>query len=453
MFHDYEIRNWEFSPRIYKILAAAGVANLFALLIFAQTSVLTMKGCDSPLVGRVCQVLDTVYIGTKLFGTDREMIDVEYDRTTISDDEEVTFVDVTGITPPISYPEGYFQIANPVEYQAQLDAQNGFAIDDLAGFPSSQFPTTTPYTGGSITDTTPELPKSNPNVIEGRLPSFGSGSGSTVGPRRPRRSRLPAPPKNDGVDDFEDDIADNKTDPKPTPGVAQPVPTPAASPAPDADNVSKEEKFGVYINRRPLTDKAAETIKQVDSKEIKLDTPFRVALVGTLGLAKDGKTVVLKNPKPLPLEKGFRNDPKMEKLVQEWIVAVGDAGWLGYLEKIIEKQQMKPKRVVFLVEQNDSVLVAKISAEQPTPEIAKTLSSGLGTMLAIAAPQTDGDEQVFLRAATTSVEGNSLVLNVNLPKPIVQEMIQRKLAAAKAQPSPGPGGRVGIQSPNNTAQK
>ena len=37
LFHNYEIKNWEFGPRIYKILGAAGAVNLLALLVFAQT--------------------------------------------------------------------------------------------------------------------------------------------------------------------------------------------------------------------------------------------------------------------------------------------------------------------------------------------------------------------------------------------------------------------------------
>ncbi|MFN2500972.1 MAG: hypothetical protein ABR530_03050, partial [Pyrinomonadaceae bacterium] len=151
LFHNYEIRSWELSPRLYKILGMSALANVFALLVFAQTSLLTMKGCDSPLVGRVCQVLDTVYVGSQMFGTDREYVDAVYDKTELGD-ADITFVDVTGLTPPLSYPEGYFQIANPIEYQAALDAMNNPPVTDFSGFPSD-FPTTTPSTGGSIVDT------------------------------------------------------------------------------------------------------------------------------------------------------------------------------------------------------------------------------------------------------------------------------------------------------------
>src|SRR6476619_520594 len=94
LFHDYEIKSWEITPRVYKIIAVSAVLNLIALLIFGQTSLLTMKGCDSPLVSRVCQVLDTVYVGSVVCGTERDYIDAAYDRTSLAD-ADITFVDVS----------------------------------------------------------------------------------------------------------------------------------------------------------------------------------------------------------------------------------------------------------------------------------------------------------------------------------------------------------------------
>src|SRR5688572_18787474 len=118
LFYDYEIKNWELTPRIYRILGIAAGVNLLAILIIGQTSLLTMKGCDSPLVGGVCSVLDTIYVGSKLFSSEREYVDAVYEKTELGD-SEITFVDVSGETPPLSYPEGYFQIANPEEFAMQ----------------------------------------------------------------------------------------------------------------------------------------------------------------------------------------------------------------------------------------------------------------------------------------------------------------------------------------------
>jgi hypothetical protein len=444
LFNNYEIRNWELGPRIYKILGIAAAANLFALLVFAQTSLLTMKGCDSPLVGQVCQALDVIYVGSTLFGTEREYIDAVYDKTELAD-AEITFVDVTGVTPPLSYPEGYFQIANPMEYQAMLDAANSQAFPtDTSGFPPG-FSITTPAPGNSVIDTPPTYAPPNPNVVQGNLPSFGGNSGVASAPPRRNRGRVVKTPV-DSVDGTPDD--DTVAEAKPTPD-AKASPSPAPSPDATVVEEAKEDKFGVYINKRPMTDQATKTLEQVGPDKVRLDTPFMVSISGTLGLAKDGKTIVLKDPKPVPPPNGFKNDPKMEKLVQDWILAVGDAGWLGYLDKVVAAQKLKPKKVIVTVEQTDSVLTAKVTAEQPSENEAKTYSSGLNTLLGLAAGQTDGDEQMFLKSASTTAEGKLLVLNFNIPKPIVQEMIQRKLAASKAEPARPNGYNVRTETDNS----
>ena len=64
------------------------------------------------------------YVGTVLFGTEREYADVTYEKTELGD-ADITYIDVSGDTPPLTYPEGYFQIANPVQY-AMLQQQTSF---------------------------------------------------------------------------------------------------------------------------------------------------------------------------------------------------------------------------------------------------------------------------------------------------------------------------------------
>jgi len=66
LFYNYERTNWDIGPRIYKILAFSAVLNLAVLGFIAQSDVLTRRGCDSPWVGRVCQVLDMAYVGSGL---------------------------------------------------------------------------------------------------------------------------------------------------------------------------------------------------------------------------------------------------------------------------------------------------------------------------------------------------------------------------------------------------
>lgn len=435
LFHNYEITNWNLGPRIYKILGMSAVANVLAILIVGQTSLLTMKGCESPLVSSVCQVLDTIYVGTRLFGTDREYIDAVYDKTELGD-AEVTFVDVTGITPPLSYPEGYFQVANPVEFQVLLDAQNNSTglttIDDYAGIPTSP-PITS---GGNLFDTPQTLPKQNPDVIDGQLPTFNNGG--TVASKPPRQGRKPRPNRPTippGSNKTQDDIDDTTVAQSNGNSNANTTPTIKVEPTPVAEEEAKEDKYGVYINKRPLKVKAKETVEQLVAKpSIKLDAKFSVSLAGTLGLSKDGKTVVLKDPKPVPNIDGTRNDPELEKLVQDWILAVGDAGWFGYIERLDVNKKVKAKKVIVTVQQTDTEFFATIKAEQLDENAAKSLASGLNVILAGAVQLTDGDERLFVKSVSSTFDGKSLVLNVKMPKPLVQEMIQRKLAEEKAPP-------------------
>lgn len=453
LFSNYEIRNWDLGPRVYKILGISAIANIFALLIFAQTSILTMKGCDSPLVGNVCQVLDTVYVGSMLFGTDREYVDAVYERTELGD-ADVTFVDVTGVTPPIAYPPGYFQIANPMQYQAMLDAQNNPSampdVNDLAGIPITP-PTSQ---GGSLFDTKPNLPKNIPDVIDGDLPTFNSTPGVASNPpsptRKGNRGGRVIPPSNSNANTSPD--ANTTAGVTPNSNTNSNTANPTASPAPSPADEAQVDKFGVFINKRPLKDRAIETVAKVDANEVKLDSNFKVTIAATIGLGKDGKTVVLKNPKPVPPEKGLKNDPAIEKLVQDWILAVGDAGWFGYIERLDENKKVKEKKVLVTIEQNDTDFFAVIRAEQPDENLAKTLASGLNAVLGLAGPAASGDEQMFLKAATSTSDGKNLILNVHLPKPMVQEMIQRKLAEEKSQPKQ-PNGSAVSRMRDNLARK
>ncbi|MFZ1701659.1 MAG: hypothetical protein WBO10_10465 [Pyrinomonadaceae bacterium] len=462
MFNNYEIRNWDISSRIYKIIGISAVANILALLIVGQTSLLTLKGCDSPLVGSVCQVLDTVYVGSLLFGTDREYVDAVYEKTELGD-AEVTFVDVTGETPPLSYPEGYFQIANPLEYQAMLDAQNGVTDpNNIAGIPPG-IPISPPSTGGgSLFDTQPNIPQLNGDVIDGDLPTFNNGgiaSNPTPTYRKPPRGRV-RPPANKNVKPDEDDtVASDNTNANTATvpnantvaGTGNSNTTVKVEPTPAVDE-SQADKFGVYINKRPLRDQATETVDKIDANEVNIASNFKVSVIATIGIGKDGKTVVLKDPKPVDPAKGLKNDPVMEKLVQDWILAVGDAGWFGYIERLDENKKLKAKKVLVTVEQNDTDFFAVIRTEQPDENVARTLSSGLNALLGLAAPAVSGDEQVFLKAATSTSDGKALLLNIHLPKPQVQEMIQRKLAEQKAPPKL-PNGNAAFTTRNNLAIK
>src|SRR5688500_18091591 len=118
---NYEIKNWEFSTRTYKMLSASAVFNMLALLVFSLTNRLQARACDSPWVSRVCQVIDTVYVGSTILSNDSEFVSKDYEKTEL-EDAEIVWINQTG-NDPLAYPEGYFALANP-ESQFQTMMQD-----------------------------------------------------------------------------------------------------------------------------------------------------------------------------------------------------------------------------------------------------------------------------------------------------------------------------------------
>ena len=210
----------------------------------------------------------------------------------------------------------------------------------------------------------------------------------------------------------------------------------------------KQDQWGVFINKRPMKDKAKESLEKIEAQAVKIDTPFKVVISASLGLGKDGKTIVLKDPKPVVTNPPTQNDPVMEKFVQDWILAVGDAGWFGYMTRL----DPKPKNLIITVEQNDTDLLASVKADQPTEEKAKTQASSLTVLLSGAVILAKGDDQTFLQKASVTSEGKAFVLNFTIPKPLVQEMVLRKLAESKEEPAK-PNGNAAVKPDDNSAAR
>jgi len=401
LFYNYEVGTWKITSGILVIFALSAVLSLAFIGTVGQTNVLMARGCDSPFVGRVCQVLDMAYVSTVLFGTDREYVDAAYERTDLGE-VEVTWIDQTGVPAQFEYPEGYFY--------KEPSAQDPLAMNSTDGFLAPGIPSVSPVqSGNSLIDTPAVAPKKNRNAVVGEVPDspFDLSDTDTATDKTPDKKGKGS--KNSNTSNSNQTVAQNNSNTNTDPNAVN-------------EDEAKADKFGIYINKRPMKDKAKETLKDVEEKKVQLDLPFKVTITGTLGLGKDGKTVILKNPKPVAGNPPVKNDPAMEKLVQDWILAVGDAGWLGYLDKL------KAKQLVITIEQNDTDLIASVKADQPTENVASSAASGLSTLLQIAATQVKDDEKTFLEKATVKSEGKTFVLNFSIPKPVVQEMIQRKLA-------------------------
>ena len=441
LFSAYEIKSWSISARIYKIIGMSVVVNLLAVIIFAQGSLLTMKGCDSPLVGSFCQVFDTIYIGALLFGTDREYVDADYEKTDLGE-AEITYIEVTPESARLSYPEGYFAVANPVQYQQLLDSQNnatGLEPGFLApGIPSSNPigmpPTSRPYIPGrSVLDTKPNPPKRNDDVIDGPLPGgfddLGTGANTPIAKRRPGGKVVDRPGKpGEGIPGFQ--------------GTEQ-------KPVDSGENSGKSDPVaGVELNKRPFVDLAKNVNKLLDKKEVKLESAFVVNASGKL--TKDGKL----DPKSFRWGQIASQDEKLIEVVKEAVEAINASGYLAYLK------DLSGKDFNMMLQQDDMKISAVVQSEMESETRANSIRSTLTILMDIArskkssadADQNDKDDLILLQNSTVETDGKKVVIKFNVPKDIALPMIQRKLAEQKAAPPQSLGDAIAKPN-NNTAEK
>jgi len=430
LFQGYEVKNWDFSPRLYKILAASAIFNILALLVVAQSNLLTTKGCDSPLVNKVCQVLDTIYVGGTVLTTDSEYVSKNFEPTVL-EDSEIIWVDQTGVE-RFKYPAGYRTLANP-----ELTPQEIGGGDPNSPFPYIPgVPNPTTGGGGNLMDQPQVLPQPNDKAVT-NLPDspFSIDNNPTISRQKnPQNSRVRPwkTPKNNNPTlnnnspntlDLNDKTANN--DPK-----TNPTPTP-----------DKNEKVAeVEINKEPMKKFASDVKVKFEKKEIDLSQNFTVVADGVL--TKEGKldtTIDRKTKLPKSRILKSEGNEQMVEIAKQAIAAIGDSGWLGYL------RNQGIEKINFTVVQDNDNLQVIITSDLPTPERANTVTSGLnGLIQAALLADKNGwkklgeDEKVLLGKAQGSVNpqnAKQFVLNFVLEKPVAQEMITRKLNEPQEKPS------------------
>jgi hypothetical protein len=438
LFRNYEIRSWGFSPVIYKILAASAVLHIAALVFVAQTNILTMRGCDSPWVGSVCQVVDMAYVSAMVLGTEREFVDEAYDNIDLGE-AEITFIDVTNETPPISYPEGYFQIANPVQHQMRLQmAQNP---EGTTSFPGYSY---TPPSVSAVPDlmqVKPNPPAANPNAFQDDSSSGilkvdnGTPNSGVVASRKGRGGRI-RPGSNAAAN------ANTKPGDSAVAGTNSNTNAqgnePAAQPT---DPVA-----GPDINKRPIVDLGNFVNEKLQKNEVDLQTEFLVNAKGRLD--KNGRL----DPKTFQWVQAASTDEDMLEVVKRSIEAINVAGYLQYLK------DMSGKDFNFQLQQDAENISAVVLSEMESETRARSIKSSLDLVISFAklrkqgenADQNDKDDLVLLDNAKVEIEGKRVVLKFVVPKTIAHPMIQRKLAEQAAE-NQKPSGVTPTRPDNNTA--
>ncbi len=404
----YEIKNWEFSPRIYKILAASAIFNILLLMVFAQTNILQARACDSPWVGRVCQVLDTVYVGSKLLSNESEFASLPYERTEI-EEADVVWINQTG-TEPLNYPEGYFALANP---ESQFETMMTDPMLGNSGFqdfnnqipPASNIPPSAPMTGFNLPPQ--KLPKASKNRII--IPDTPIGD-NPIGENAAKN------PKPDAKKPDAAETAKNETE--------QETKQPGLESLPVAEDI---------INKKPLQDFGDGVLEKVSKKEVDLTKAFSVVMVGTI--TKDGK---FDRKKSAFLKTG--GDEAMINVAKLAIEAIGDSGILTYL------RTLNVETIKFELVQDDKQIYAIITSDQKNEQSAKAVTSGLNTAISIGKMTVkEEDTLALLNAAKVESKDKNFILNFKMDKPFAQELIKKQLQKAEEK-------RKQPQQPNSTAQ-
>ncbi len=430
LFYKYEVGRWKLDNRIYGIFAGAAVFIFAFFGVLAQTQILTARGCESPFVGRVCQVLDLAYVGTMLYGTDREYIDAEYDKIDLNE-AEVVWIDQTGVPAQLEYPEGYFQLANPEQFAMQQQAMlNGTSTP--YDFNTSGFPPISPpvESGSSLIDTPAIKPRNNPKA---------------------RPNKLPDSPFD--LSDVDEDTTADADSNKGTTNV-EPPKKPNANQTANANTQKPEAPLtsdpvnAVDLNRRPLEDLGNLVNDLLAKNEVDLTTPFLGNVKGKL--TKEGRI----DPKTLKILIES-SDQEMKQVVQEGVLAIDAAGFLKHLA------MLSGRDIEMLLKQDEIAISGTLQSEMESELRAGTMRNiiklGLTSQLESKRnnpnpDQNDKDDLILLEGAKVEAVGKRVVITFTVPKEVAHPMIQRKLAEQAAEMKK-PSGNAMTPQNNNTAAK
>jgi hypothetical protein len=428
LFKDYEIKSWNVSTRIYQILGASVFLNLIAILVMGQSNLLTRKGCDSPLVGSVCQVLDMVYLGSDVLGTNTQYIDGEFVHTDLGD-ADITYLDLTGIDPPLKYPDGYFALANPGSPVETIETSADGGFPNIPGISKP-----VPSTGANLSGMPQVTPTPNSKVVDGSLPPPDVNDADP----NPTVARIPGIPG--GRRGFGGS----------TRGTTSKTPKPTPDPTATATATTDDGLPSIVINRDALKLYGEWVKGEIAGKNVDLSSQFDISATGKLD--KDGK--IIKDTFKYNTVKTA--DPEMVNIVRAAIEAVNDSGYLKWLSEVSGKD------LTLSIAQDSEFLTGTVETSVESPRRANTLR----TLFKLYIDQTvkkkmrpeatadDKDDLDILNNAQVETNGNKVIIQFRVPKAVAQALIKKKLIDNSAAQEPlKPSGATQTKAANTTAGK
>jgi hypothetical protein len=434
LFGKYEIKNWDFNPRLYKIFAFSAIFNILFVVAVAQTNILRSKACDSPLVGGFCQVIDTLYVGGKILGTDSEFVDKPYERTEL-ENAEIVWLDQTGIEPPLDYPAGYFQIANPEMYQT---------VDPLANPDNSGFPT---VVNPAPMNPNPTMP--NPTTVNPTTPNSPGVLGRKQRLAKPNKNAIPKDlPDGTNIPTTEDDNTADTKKPEKDPKTENKTGDNTAKTEPKSDPLTEVE-----LNRRPLIDLGIYVSELLKENKVDLNTPFLVQAKGKLN--KDGKI----EKDSYKITQAVSNDQDMLEVINRSISAINDSGYLQYIK------QLSGKDLNLMIKQDEQNISAQVESEMESERRAKSLKTTLDLAISLfkskkqedikagTSDQNDLDDLALLEGAKVEIQGKKIIIKFDVKKEVAQPMVERKLKISKDDPNTKPNSTAQTANPKENTSK
>ena len=417
LFEDYEIKGWQMSPKILYIFGAAAFLQLFLIFTVAQFNLLQTKACDSSYIGKVCEVLDAAYLSTTFLGTDPDFVNQDYNKTEIAD-AEITYIDVSRTEPPLQYPEGYFALTNPES------AMNQSLSPDMNG----EF---TPTSPSQLDLNQPQiLPTPNNDVANQPIPdspfSFGNDPATMPQPKpsrvpnyNPPRTRFPSrrqpkikndsPAKLPNLDGNK--TAANDANSNSNSNANSQVAKNDANANKPADAIEEDkDKF----NQKPLKDFGTKYGEQILSKDININAPFTITIIGKLD--QDGKLI---NAKMVTAD---GSDPKMSEVAKEAISAFSDSKLLRPL------YDAGGRDVKITFSQDKDNLKAIIQTQAESENVAKRIYSGVNIAMSLAKTLRKGsDEANLMEKAQLATQGKIFIINFLISNDEKNQMIEKSL--------------------------
>ncbi|PWT81177.1 MAG: hypothetical protein C5B44_04180 [Acidobacteria bacterium] len=172
------------------------------------------------------------------------------------------------------------------------------------------------------------------------------------------------------------------------------------------------------INRQPLKDLASYASNLKKDGKLNLDQNFEVVVEAELD-----ETAKLQ--KPTFVQKS--GDPALIDLAGRMVAALNDSRLLVLLKALNEG---KPTKLVFMIRQDQTALVARIESDVSSEQSARQKASVFNMMLAAGEKARRGkDEAVLMRNTAASAEGKKVVFSFSMPREAVGEMIKKQIAS------------------------